>query len=161
MSQHSPSAAPQSYGVSSNSPISPELSERIRKLHEAAQDVAAFYAQAGQGNDGDLCPRPKPTGETRCYYLAAATVQHKRELLRKYNGRVKGRHDPVDLYVRPLDWECWQDFEAARNLYVKGLFNEAGEMFKSIGAIMWEKRCRALQKQPSTSWNAVWNHHPK
>lgn len=70
--------------------------------------------------------------------------------------RVKGRHEPIDLYARPRDWEAWQDFEAARALYVSGDFRQAGEMFKGLGLEMWHKRCRELEKKPPVVWNAVW-----
>lgn len=70
--------------------------------------------------------------------------------------RVKGRHDPVDLYVRPTAWEAWQDFEAARALYVAGDFRQAGELFRQQKAGIWEKRCRELQKRPPAVWNAIW-----
>lgn len=75
--------------------------------------------------------------------------------------RVKGRHEPIDLYARPLDWEAWQDFEAARALYVDGDFGKAREMFRQQGLAMWEKRCRELEKRPTAAWDAVWNHHQK
>ncbi len=75
--------------------------------------------------------------------------------------RVKGRHEPIDLYTRPVDWESWQDFEAARALYISGRFKEAGELFMQQKAGMWEKRCRELEKKPPVQWNAVWNFKQK
>lgn len=75
--------------------------------------------------------------------------------------RVKGRHDPVDLYVRPTAWEAWQDFEAARALYTDGRFKEAGEMFRQQRLSMWENRCRELERRPPAVWNAVWNFKQK
>lgn len=75
--------------------------------------------------------------------------------------RVKGRHEPIDLYVRPVDWEKWQDFEAARALYVSGYFKKAGEMFKQQKLVLWEKRCKELERRSLTAWDAVWNFKQK
>ena len=41
-----------------------------------------MYEPTEQVRDG--VPRSAENGETRCYYLSPGTVQHKRELLRRY-----------------------------------------------------------------------------
>ena len=81
MSHHSLVSAPQSQPSPSNPPSNPELATRIERFHEAAQDLLAMYEPAEQDNGA---PRPTQNGETRCYYLSPGTVQHERELLRRY-----------------------------------------------------------------------------
>lgn len=82
MSHHFPSAAPQPQSSPSNPQSNPELAKRIERFHEAAQDLLAMYEPTEQVRDG--VPRSAENGETRCYYLSPGTVQHKRELLRRY-----------------------------------------------------------------------------
>ena len=82
MSHRSSSAAPQPQPSPPNPQSNPELARRIERFHEAAQDLLAMYESAEQGRDG--APRPTETGETRCYYLSPGTMQHERELLRRY-----------------------------------------------------------------------------
>lgn len=82
MSHHSLGAAPQSQPFPSNLPSNPELAKRIERFHKAAQDLLAMYEPSEQGRK--KIPHPTQNGETRCYYLSPGTVQHERELLRRY-----------------------------------------------------------------------------
>ena len=82
MSHHSPSAASQPQPPSSNLPSNPELAKRIERFHEAAQDLLAMHEPSEQSREN--VPRPTQNGETRCYYLSPGTVQHERELLKRY-----------------------------------------------------------------------------
>lgn len=84
MSHHSPSAVPQPQPSPSNLPSNPELAKRIERFQEAAQDLLAMYEPAGQGREDILRPTAEANGETRCYYLSPGTVQHERELLKRY-----------------------------------------------------------------------------
>lgn len=84
MSHRSPSAASQPQSSPSNSPSNPELAKRIERFQEAAQDLLAMYGQPEQGRDGVPSATKATSGETRCYYLPPGTVQHERELLRRY-----------------------------------------------------------------------------
>ncbi|CAK7010588.1 MAG: hypothetical protein DELT_02067 [Desulfovibrio sp.] len=82
MSHHSRNAAPQPQPLPSTTPSSPELAKRIEKFREAAQDLLAICGAPEQGREN--IPRPTQNGETRCYYLSPGTVQHERELLKRY-----------------------------------------------------------------------------
>ena len=82
MSNHFKSAAPQPQPSLSNPPSNPELAKRIEIFQEAAQDLLAMYEPPEQSRED--VPRPTQNGETRCYYLSPGTVQHERELLRRY-----------------------------------------------------------------------------
>lgn len=82
MSHHSPSAVPQPQLSPSDPQSNPELAKRIERFHEAAQDLLAMYEPPEQGRKN--IPHPTQIGETRCYYLSPGTVQHERELLRRY-----------------------------------------------------------------------------
>ena len=84
MSHHSPNAVSQPLPQPSNLQSNPELAERIKRFQEAAQDLLALYEPPEQGRDASLPPTAGTTGETRCYYLSPGTVQHERELLRRY-----------------------------------------------------------------------------
>ena len=84
MSHHSPSAAPQPQPPSSNPHSNPELAKRIERVHEAAQDLLAMYETAEQRMEDVPRPAASANRETRCYYLSPRTVQHERELLRRY-----------------------------------------------------------------------------
>ena len=84
MSQHSPSAVPQPHPPASHSPSHPELTRLIERFQEAAQDLLAMYESAEQGREGVSHPASSVSGQTRCYYLSPGTVQHERELLRRY-----------------------------------------------------------------------------
>ena len=84
MSQHSPSAVPQPHPPASHSPSHPELTRRIERFQEAAQDLLAMYEPAEQCREGVSHPASSVSGETRCYCLSPGTVQHERELLRRY-----------------------------------------------------------------------------
>ncbi|WP_195840987.1 ATPase [Desulfovibrio porci] len=82
MSHRSPSAASQPQSSPFHSSKNPELAQRIERFHEAAQDLLAMYEPPEQGREN--IPHPTQNGETRCYYLSPGTVQHERELLRRY-----------------------------------------------------------------------------
>lgn len=82
MSHHSPSTTSQSQSSPSSLHNNPELAKRIEKFHEASRDLLALYEQPEQG---EVVPRLAVNGETRCYYLSPGTVQHERELLRRYH----------------------------------------------------------------------------
>ncbi len=82
MSHHSQDAALQPQPSPSNPQSNPELAKRIEKFQEAAQDLLAMYESPEQDRTG--VPRPVINGETRCYYLSPGTVQHERELLKRY-----------------------------------------------------------------------------
>ena len=82
MSHRPPSAAPNN-PIPSNPSSNPELTKRIERFHEAAQDLQAMYELSEQGRE--KIPHPTQNGETRCYYLSPGTVQHERELLRRYH----------------------------------------------------------------------------
>lgn len=82
MSHRSSSAAPQPQPSPPNPQSNPELARRIERFQEAAQDLLAMYEPPEQGREG--VPHPAANGETRCYYLSPGTVQHERELLRRY-----------------------------------------------------------------------------
>lgn len=82
MSHSSPSAVPQPQLSLSDPQSNPELAKRIERFHEAAQDLLAVYEPLEQGRE--KIPRPTQNGETRCYYLSPGTVQHERELLKRY-----------------------------------------------------------------------------
>ena len=81
MSHHSPNAASQPQPSSSIPQSNPELAKRIERFQEAAQDLLAMHEPSEQRQD---VPRPTQNGETRCYYLSPGTVQHERELLKRY-----------------------------------------------------------------------------
>ena len=83
MSHRSPSAALQPQSSPLHSPKNLELEKRIERFQEAAQDLLAMYEPAEQGRKGHL--HPALNGETRCYYLSPGTVQHERELLKRYH----------------------------------------------------------------------------
>ena len=82
MSNHSKSAALQPQPSLSNPPSNPELAKRIERFQEAAQDLLAMYEPPEQSRVD--VPRPAVNGETRCYYRSPGTVQHERELLKRY-----------------------------------------------------------------------------
>ena len=82
MSHHSPSAVPQPQLSPSDPQSNPELAKRIERFHEAAQDLLAMHEPSEQSREN--VPRPTQNGETRCYYLSPGTVQHERELLKRY-----------------------------------------------------------------------------
>ncbi|WP_291447863.1 ATPase [Desulfovibrio sp.] len=82
MSHHFPSAAPQPQSSPSNPQSNPELAKRIERFQEAAQDLLAMHEPSEQSREN--VPRPTQNGETRCYYLSPGTVQHERELLKRY-----------------------------------------------------------------------------
>ena len=82
MSHHSPSAASQPQPPSFNLPSNPELAKRFKRFQEAAQDLLAMHEPSEQSREN--VPRPTQNGETRCYYLSPGTVQHERELLKRY-----------------------------------------------------------------------------
>lgn len=84
MSHHSLSAGSQPQSPSSNPQSQLELARRIERLQEAAQDLLAMYDPPEQGREGIPQPATEATGETRCYYLSPGTVQHERELLKRY-----------------------------------------------------------------------------
>lgn len=84
MSHRSPSAVTQLQLSPSHPQSNPELAKRIEKFQEAAQDLLAIYEPTEQGRDGVPNPSKDANGETRCYYLSPGTVQHERELLRRY-----------------------------------------------------------------------------
>lgn len=84
MSHHSPSAAKQLQTSTSYPPNHPEMAKRIERFREAAQDLLAMYEPAEQSGEGVSHPTSGANGETRCYYLSPGTVQHERELLRRY-----------------------------------------------------------------------------
>ncbi len=83
MSHHSPNAVPQPQPSPFSPQSNPELAKRIERFQEAAQDLLALYESSEQGREAS--PRPAVTGETRCYYLSPGTVQHERELLKRYH----------------------------------------------------------------------------
>ena len=85
MSYRSPSATAQTQSQTSPSPNHPELAKRIKKFHEAAQDLLAMYEPTEQSEESVSHPATGVNGETRCYYLSPGTVQHERELLRRYH----------------------------------------------------------------------------
>lgn len=85
MSHCSPSAASQPQPSLSNLQSNPELAKRIEIFHEAAQDLLSMYEPAEQGREGVSRPATGANGETRCYYLSPGTVQHERELLKRYH----------------------------------------------------------------------------
>ena len=58
------------------------MAKRIERFQEATQDLLAMYEPSEQSREGVL--RPAENGETRCYYLSPGTVQHERELLKRY-----------------------------------------------------------------------------
>ena len=82
MSHHASSAAPQPQPSPPNPQSNPELAKRIERFQEAAQDLLTLYEQSEQN---EVVPRPAANGETRCFYLSPGTVQHERELLRRYH----------------------------------------------------------------------------
>lgn len=82
MSHHSPRAVPQPQPSLSNSQSKSELAKRIERFHEAAQDLLTMYELPEQGREG--ATHHTENGETRCYYLSPRTVQHERELLKRY-----------------------------------------------------------------------------
>ena len=82
MSHHSRSAVPQPQSSASYPPSHPEMAKRIERFQEATQDLLAMYEPSEQSREGVL--RPAENGETRCYYLSPGTVQHERELLKRY-----------------------------------------------------------------------------
>ena len=82
MSHRSSSAASQLRSSPFHSSQNPELAKRIERFHEAAQDLLAMYEPPEQSQED--VPRHTQNGETRCYYLSPGTVQHERELLKRY-----------------------------------------------------------------------------
>lgn len=84
MSHRSTSAAVQSQSSMSYPPNHPEMAKRIERFREAAQDLLAIYEMAAQSGEGVSHPTLGTNGETRCYYLSPGTVQHERELLKRY-----------------------------------------------------------------------------
>lgn len=88
MSHPSPNAAAQPQSLPS--PLSPnpaELAARLERVQTAARDLLAACAAAGHGPTSGQEPASNADGETRCYYLSAATVRQERELLQRYNVR--------------------------------------------------------------------------
>jgi len=83
MSHRYPSAASQPHFSPLHSSQNPELAKRIERFHEAAQDLLAMYEPSEQSRED--VPLPTQNGETRCYYLSPGTVQHERELLKRYH----------------------------------------------------------------------------
>lgn len=84
MSHRFPSAVPQPQPSTLNLQSNPELAKRIERFREAAQDLLSMYEPAEQGREGVSHAATGANGETRCYYLSPGTVQHERELLRRY-----------------------------------------------------------------------------
>lgn len=88
MSHPSPNAAAQPQALPS--PLLPdpaELAARLERFQAAAQDLLAACAPAGHGPTSGPEPASAADGETRCYYLSAATVRQERELLQRYQAR--------------------------------------------------------------------------
>ena len=84
MSNRSMSAVAQPQPSPSNIQSNPELAKRIERFQEAAQDLLVMYESAEQSGEDVSHPAAGANGETRCYYLSPRTVQHERELLRRY-----------------------------------------------------------------------------
>ena len=84
MSHHSPSAAVQPQSSTSYPPYHLEMAKRIERFREAAQDLLTIYEPAEQSAEDVPHPSAGTNGETRCYYLSPGTVQHERELLKRY-----------------------------------------------------------------------------
>jgi len=84
MTHHFPNAAAQPQSSTPYPPNHPEMAKRIERFREAAHELLAMYEPAEQSGEDVSRPATGATGETRCYYLSPGTVQHERELLRRY-----------------------------------------------------------------------------
>lgn len=82
---HPMCAAPQPQSSLPTSQAYPELAERIERFQKAVQDLLAIYEPAEHNPDNVPKPVQTTSGETRCYYLSQGTVQHEKELLKRYH----------------------------------------------------------------------------
>lgn len=85
MSHQPRSAAVQPHLSSGHLSNHPELAERIEKFQEATQALLNLYEPTELRNESHSCSVSGEGGETRCYYLSPATVQHEKELLKRYH----------------------------------------------------------------------------